>query len=218
MNQPKIVDRENHELGLYISSLISHCYVLAGYQQYNERDISLLAGKLVADLKTSYSYMTLGEIEFCFECGVKGVYGEYHGINMRTFCKWLQNYKTSELRYKTLVNKMKEEGQKALPQVSNEYKHEHEMAFLRNVFRQYRAGYPLERLYPVYVYQRLQSLGYINHTAEEKQAAMKMFENYKPRNMLYMSEETREYIIKSEAMTWLLQKDFDEWITKKQAA
>ena len=42
------------------------------------------------------------------------------------------------------------------------YKEERELAFLRKVFQQYKAGYPLERLYPARVYQSLQERGLIH--------------------------------------------------------
>ena len=42
------------------------------------------------------------------------------------------------------------------------YKKERELAFLRKVFQQYKAGYPLERLYPAHVYQSLQERRLIN--------------------------------------------------------
>ena len=48
------------------------------------------------------------------------------------------------------------------------YKEERERAFLRKVFQQYKAGYPLERLYPARVYQSLQERGLIHDTPEEK--------------------------------------------------
>ena len=41
-------------------------------------------------------------------------------------------------------------------------KEERELAFLRKVFQQYKAGYPLERLYPAHVYQSLQERRLIN--------------------------------------------------------
>ena len=44
------------------------------------------------------------------------------------------------------------------------YKEERERAFLRKVFQQYKAGYPLERLYPARVYQSLQERGLIHDT------------------------------------------------------
>ena len=46
------------------------------------------------------------------------------------------------------------------------YKEERELAFLRKVFQQYKAGYPLERLYPARVYQSLQERGLIHDTHE----------------------------------------------------
>lgn len=60
------------------------------------------------------------------------------------------------------------------------YKEERELAFLRKVFQQYKAGYPLERLYPARVYQSLQERGLIHDTPEEKRHAMSLFAHWRP--------------------------------------
>ena len=89
------------------------------------------------------------------------------------------------------------------------YKEEHERNFLRSVFRQYKEGYPLDRLFPSRVYRSLQERGVIHHSRAEKLYALSLFKNYRPTSRLYMPEEARQAIINSKAMAWLLKREFD---------
>ena len=96
-----------------------------------------------------------------------------------------------------------------LPPPSAAYKEEHERNFLRSVFRQYKKGYPLDRLFPSRVYRSLQERGVIHHSRAEKLYALSLFKNYRPTSRLYMPEEARQAIINSKAMAWLLKREFD---------
>ena len=62
-----------------------------------------------------------------------------------------------------------------LPPPSAAYKEEHERNFLRSVFRQYKEGYPLDRLFPSRVYRSLQERGVIHHSRAEKLYALSLF-------------------------------------------
>ena len=96
-----------------------------------------------------------------------------------------------------------------LPPPSAAYKEEHERNFLRSVFRQYKEGYPLDRLFPSRVYRSLQERSVIHHSRAEKLYALSLFKNYRPTSRLYMPEEARQAIINSKAMAWLLKREFD---------
>ena len=156
LSSERIEDISIEQLTQSVSQLIAQTYIMVGYQTYNERDIGILAAKLSSDLRESYAYLTFPEVSLCFELGAKGTFGDYTGVNLRTFARWLKSYKTSDLRYHAVVERERERRQNALPPVSEAYKEERELAFLRKVFQQYKAGYPLERLYPARVYQSLQ--------------------------------------------------------------
>ena len=45
---------------------------------------------------------------------------------------------------------------------------EHERNFLRSVFRQYKEGYPLGRLFPSRIYRSLRERDVIHHSRAEK--------------------------------------------------
>ena len=195
LSSERIEDISIEQLTQSVSQLIAQTYIMVGYQTYNERDIGILAAKLSSDLRESYAYLTFPEVSLCFELGAKGTFGDYTGVNLRTFSRW----------------------QNALPPVSEAYKEERELAFLRKVFQQYKAGYPLERLYPARVYQSLQERGLIHDTPEEKRHAMSLFAHWRPPGHLPISEDYRLTMVRQQAMAWLLRRYFDGLIAKEKA-
>ena len=56
----------------------------------------------------------------------------------------------------------------------------------------------------------MQERGVIHHSRAEKLYAINLFKNYRPTSRLYMPEETRQAIINSKAMAWLLKREFDD--------
>lgn len=191
-----------------VNRVLLQTYVLVGFAPPKEADVALLTTKLAADLQESYPYLTLQELALCFELGAKGEYGDFMGLNLRTFTRWLKAYQTSELRYRAVVERERK-AQQALPSVSEAYKEEHERMFLRRVFEQYRAGYPLERLYPARVYRSLQERGVIRNTPEEKYAAMRQAAGYQPAGNMIVSEDVRQVLVRQQAMAILLKRFFD---------
>ncbi|MDY3068979.1 MAG: hypothetical protein SOR57_04855 [Parabacteroides sp.] len=85
------------------------------------------------------------------------------------------------------------------------------MQYAREAFRRYKNGENLEMLRPPYIYKTLQDRGIINHTREQKLEAMERFKDFKPTGGLNIPEHACLYIIKSQAMAWLLRQEFDEW-------
>ena len=115
MSSERIEDISIEQLTQSVSQLIAQTYIMVGYQTYNERDIGILAAKLSSDLRESYAYLTFPEVSLCFELGAKGTFGDYTGVNLRTFARWLKSYKTSDLRYHAVVERERERRQNALP-------------------------------------------------------------------------------------------------------
>ncbi len=207
LQAPRLAEMDGASLLKFCSGLISQCYVMVGYHTYNERDIAILSAKLSSDLLESYSYFTKEEVMVCFELGAKGQFGDYNGVNLRTFSKWLKAYKTSELRYQA---KLAVEAQKkALPPVSEAYNLQAENRFLQNSFRRYKESGSMERVMSVRVYQTLQERGIIHNTREEKYHAISLFERWKPASGAWMPEEMRQSRIKTLAQEWLLKQYFD---------
>ena len=204
------------ELVPAVNRILLQTYVLVGFAPPKDADVALLTGKLAADLQESYPSLTLQEVALCFELGAKGEYGDFMGLNLRTVTRWLKSYQTSDLRYQAVVERERAKAQAALPPVSEAYKEECERAFLRRIFEQYRAGYPIERLYPARVYLSLQARGIIRNTPEEKRAAMHQAAGYRPAGTMKIDEETRQAMVRQQAMSSCLKRFFDDLIEKQQ--
>lgn len=187
--------------------LITQCAVLMGFKVPELRELTLMAGKVTADLYESYPFLRLGEISICFELGAKGQFGEYFGLNWRTITKWLRGYQQCDLRYRAKL--AVEAEKKALPPVSEAYNLQAENRFLQNSFRRYKESGSMERVMSVRVYQTLQERGIIRNTREEKYHAISLFERWKPASGAWMTEEMRQSRIKTLAQEWLLKQYFD---------
>lgn len=194
-----------------VSMLLRQSYIMAGFKVPEPDDLAIMTAKLSADLFESYRFLTFGEVTLCFELGIKGEYGDFMGLNMRTFTRWLKCYKMSDFRYRQVVDRERVQ-QAALPPVSEAYNREREDRLLQNVYRYYRSNYPLDQLMPARVYRILQKRGLINDSPADKRAAMAQFARWKPSGVLPMDEETRLHFVKTAAMTSLLKRYFDQLI------
>lgn len=209
---PRITDIMPKDLTDFASAQIIQCYIIVGYLTYNEKDISILAAKLCSDLRESYPYLHRGEIVICFELGAKGEYGDYSGVNLRTFCKWLKAYKTSDLRYRVIKQMEQEKELKALPAVSREYNEEKMNLLIIRRFHEYKNCPDLEIPLASILYKDLQSRGFIRNSLEEKLNAMAQFSRWRPQNTLHISEDDRQAMIKLKAQEWLLKQYFNSLV------
>ena len=94
----RIADLPREALIDRLSGILSGTYILVGFQIPAISDITLLTAKLATDLLESYASLSVEEVELCFELGARGQYGDFAGLNLRTFHRWLRIYKTSEAR------------------------------------------------------------------------------------------------------------------------
>ena len=209
---PRITDIMPKDLTDFASAQIIQCYIMVGYLTYNEKDISVLAAKLCSDLRESYPYLHRGEVVICFELGAKGEYGDYSGVNLRTFCKWLKAYKTSDLRYQMIKQLEQEKEVKALPAVSREYNEEKMNLLIIRRFHEYKNCPDLEIPLASILYKDLQSRGFIRNSLEEKLNAMAQFSRWRPQNTLHISEDDRQAMIKLKAQEWLLKQYFNSLV------
>ena len=139
---------ESETLTDRLTAIVGQTYLLLGYQTPDSRTLAILVAKIASDLVESYGFMTVEEVSYCFDLGAKGLLGDFAGMNMRTVTRWLKGYKHSDIRYQAIMALRAERARATLPPPSAAYKEEHERNFLRSVFRQYKEGYPLDKLFP----------------------------------------------------------------------
>lgn len=87
--------------------MIAHLYTLRG-QKPEAGDLKFQAAELEAEIRNSYSWLSLEEVRIALDNGVKKKYGEYYGLNVITYLDWIKAYNESEAR-----RKAKEEAERA---------------------------------------------------------------------------------------------------------
>ena len=192
--------------------LLLETYVLLGFKTPVKEDVSVLAAKLVSDIYENCGFLRLEEISICFELGAQEQFGDYIGLNYRTFHKWLKGYKNSDLRYRVIKQIEQEKELKALPAVSREYNEEKMNLLIIRRFHEYKNCPDLEIPLASILYKDLQSRGFIRNSLEEKLNAMAQFSRWRPQNTLHISEDDRQAMIKLKAQEWLLKQYFNSLV------
>jgi len=130
--KPKICDlpsdEESENLFLNaLKNLIIKTYADCGQVLNNEsyvvdgveiKPIKFQIQELSKDIDKNFNKLTVEELYIAFSEGVRGIYGEFYGLNNVTYFKWLKSYKESETRRNALfeLNKLREPVKLELPQ------------------------------------------------------------------------------------------------------
>lgn len=73
-----------------ILNLISKTYFKCG-QKTSQEELAALTSSFMEEME-DYTHLTFHEIENIFKNGYKKVYGEYFGLNVKTFITWVDHY------------------------------------------------------------------------------------------------------------------------------
>ena len=92
LRQPPITQFDNQFVSKRMVDLLSDTYMLLGFKIPMRHELTLLAAQLTKDLYESYGFLRMEEVSICFELGAKEEFGDYVGLNYRTFSKWLKGY------------------------------------------------------------------------------------------------------------------------------
>lgn len=91
LNNPKIRSIEFNEVRNSVIDTIAVVIWESGFN-YEEKDQEMLIEYMVNVIKTDYYFLTLEEVKIALQKGVRGRYGEIHGINIRMMCLWLDAF------------------------------------------------------------------------------------------------------------------------------
>lgn len=109
-----IVDEPVNNVHNFLALLIGKAQAIAG--QIIESEIyDITLNELEKDIRTKYNTLTLAEVEFALLRGAKGEYGDYYGLNVKTFTKWLNDYRFSPERLEAIRQKTKTEATRQIP-------------------------------------------------------------------------------------------------------
>jgi hypothetical protein len=90
-----------------VADMLSQTYFTAG-QKIDTPDLVALAGALYAEVKEYFPFLKIGELRIALQAGVRGSYGEYYGLNIKSIHGWIKAYQVSEVRSQKLRELKKE--------------------------------------------------------------------------------------------------------------
>ena len=96
-NSPQVKNINDQILQSGLDILIASTFQKCG-QTTTPEDLAFMRDEMILELRTSYAGLTTSELKEVFKCGFKKDYGEYHGLNVKTFCLWIKSYYESEKR------------------------------------------------------------------------------------------------------------------------
>ena len=89
----KIFKRDKTKVGRELEFLIKKTVVETGFgTKFTDKDWKILYIGVIDDIFRVFSSLTINEIHIAFRLGSREEYGEFYGISVRVFYKWLKRY------------------------------------------------------------------------------------------------------------------------------
>lgn len=182
-NSPKILSMSMADISRHCLDYISRAYIDAGYQLPAGESIMMLADSVADDLFTYFKTLSIKEAGLAIKNGIRGEYGEYVGISVKTLHNFFKSYKDSfdkqEVERKKAMND--EPEKKLSEQEANEIMKQSCI----NAFKAYKETQQLSDFGGA-KFNYLKKLGVINMTKERYN---EIFEQAK-QQVLHESSET----------------------------
>lgn len=106
LRSSRIMDEKPNIVYNFLNALVIKVFIIAGQAIDDDELLDFTVSELQKDVTTRYKGLTLQEIEIALTNGVKGDYGEYYGLNIKSFNKFLNEYTFSEERGKAIESRM----------------------------------------------------------------------------------------------------------------
>jgi len=109
-NSPKILSMSIKSITDECNKFLVKAYNDAGYGIKDSKDMYIMAESVADDLYTYFKTLSIKEVGLAIKNGIRGEYGEYMGINVKTIHQFCKAYKESFDRNEAIrKSSMKEE-------------------------------------------------------------------------------------------------------------
>lgn len=94
-NSPKILSMQISDISVEMSKVLTKAYIDAGFQLPIKEAMLILAGSVADDLFTYFKTLSIKEAGLAIKNGIRGEYGEFMGINVKTCHQFFKAYQES---------------------------------------------------------------------------------------------------------------------------
>ena len=108
LTSTKILEMPKETVVNQIYDMLTKAYYDSGIQSPAPKDLVLLSKAIHDEIKAYFSFLRIDELRICLANGIRGEYGEFYGINIKSIHSWIRAYQISEKR-RFKLNELKSE-------------------------------------------------------------------------------------------------------------
>ena len=167
-NSPSVSVINEQDLLVFLVKLVSDTYFKCGVKA-DAQELKAISNAFKNELKM-FGYITIAELQKCFNEGYKERYGKYYGLNVKTFVQWLDYY-IQNVRNEDL-NKLKPPKTIKKETISEEEKRKLVISGMRKCLEHYENSYSILDGYTLFLYDVLYEDGFLPTDNDSKNKAL----------------------------------------------
>jgi hypothetical protein len=177
--QPRLNELPPVEVELTLNTYILATYTRAGFKNPGEEALALYASEFYSLLTEKFPRVTLAEIKEALKEGVYGEYGEFTGLNPKTFVQFVKGYLFSKDRKEAIAQfESKRTFLKAQISLTPDQREEFNKQFVNELFEDHKAGKLVSDYVPGFIYEFLEQQGRLKLSLEAKKAISERAQKY----------------------------------------
>lgn len=174
LTSTKILEMPKEIVVNQIYDMLTKAYYDSGIQSPAPKDLVLLSKAIHDEIKAYFSFLRIDELRICLANGIRGEYGEFYGINIKSIHSWIRAYQISEKR-RFKLNELKSEQTIEVDKVKIEKEY---WASIRSKFEKFKQTGELEIMMPIKMFRTFWNAGIISITEGQKDMYMQMAKDY----------------------------------------
>lgn len=177
--QPKINAQPAVDVVSTFVSIVTTAYTRAGFKMPDEATVFIYADEFYSALMEKYPKVTIPEVREALKEGVYGEYGEFTGLNPKTFMQFVKAFLFSKERKEAMLQF---ENKRSVLMLQNgmtqEQREESNKEYVNFLFEDHLKGSLLVDYVPAFLYDFLEQQEKIRLTTEEKKAINEKAKSY----------------------------------------
>lgn len=167
LQSEKILDAKKSDMMKMILEVLPKTYYDAGQVMpghdvnAQKQNLQVLSGALYEEIKTFFPFLKVEELKLSFRNGVRGEYGEFFGLNIVTFHKWIKGFISDERRKQSLLAIKTAKEAEPAPLMTEAEAFEAWKETIQRQFVKFKETGVLISYNPTHHYRRFQELGLI---------------------------------------------------------
>lgn len=102
LKSERVIDLPENIAKSKLMDIVSKTEFELGYKPSDAKQMAMTCNLFLEEIKTEFKAIRIDELPIAFKKGARGEYGEFFGLSVVTFNKWLNGYQVSEQRREAL--------------------------------------------------------------------------------------------------------------------